>query len=413
MRTLPGIASVVILTGAILRAVAAEQTQTLDSLAQRAISPGESAAAIEKLRAAGPAGLDALFKVYADRLPQTSRASTDPDWERIRAAFDAVAQQRDAYASHLYWYTNLDEAEAAARATGKPILSLRLLGKLSEEYSCANSRFFRTTLYPNTQVSSYLRDHFILHWQSVRPVPRITIDMGDGRRIERTITGNSIHYILDSDGNPIDALPGLYSAKAFIAGLNDALTAAQRAAKLNGAERQDYLKNYHSTRLAEITRQWSDDLAKVTQTTVTEMGRDQLNALTTDVAWKAIAALHNYPNSLDVSSIRLIQFKDQPTAAQAMPMAVSKSIVESPVVRMLPNLRQSIAEDTVHNEYQMHARIYEWFVNGAAPQNLAALNSKIYAELFLTPNSDPWLGLAPADAYSALDNAGLIQTKTP
>src|SRR4029079_17039848 len=144
-------------------------------------------------------------------------APATPEWQRLTAVLDAVSQQKDSYLSGLYWYTDLSQAQAAARAAGKPILSLRLLGKLNEEYSCANSRFFRTTLYPNAEVSSYLRDHFILHWRSVRPVPRITIYMGDGRRIERTITGNSIHYILDSDGNPIDALPGLYGAKAFIA----------------------------------------------------------------------------------------------------------------------------------------------------------------------------------------------------
>lgn len=395
------------LTGSVF---AAEPAQSLIALAQKALSSPD---VVEKLRAAGPAGLDALFNVYGDRLPNSAYPNTDPDWEKIRAAFDTVAQQRDAYASHLYWYTNLNEAEAAARAAGKPILSLRLLGKLNEEYTCANSRFFRTTLYPNAEVSRYLREHFILHWQSVRPVPRITIDMGDGRRIERTITGNSIHYILDANGNPIDALPGLYGAKAFIAGLDHAFVAGQQAVKLTGAERAQFLKNYHSTRLAEIVQQWSADLAKVNQTAVTASNRGDLDSLTTDVAWQKITALHADQGALDVSATRLIQFKQPPTAADATMITASKRAVETPMVRMLRNLQQTIAEDTVHNEYQMHARIHEWFVTGDAPQNLAALNSKIYAELFLTPNSDAWLGLAPIDAYSALDNAGLIQTKTP
>jgi hypothetical protein len=35
------------------------------------------------------------------------------------------------------------------------------------------------------------------------------------------------------------------------------------------------------------------------------------------------------------------------------------------------------------------------------------LNERVYAELFLTPSSDPWLGLAPRDAYSALDGDGI------
>src|SRR5207302_894835 len=114
------------------------------------------------------------------------------------------------FTSRLYWYTDLDQAQAAAKASGKPILTLRLLGRLNEEFSCANSRFFRTVLYANAEVSQRLREHFILHWESVRPVPKVSIDFGDGRKLERTITGNSIHYILDCDGHIIDALPGLY-----------------------------------------------------------------------------------------------------------------------------------------------------------------------------------------------------------
>ena len=36
-----------------------------------------------------------------------------------------------------------------------------------------------------------------------------------------------------------------------------------------------------------------------------------------------------------------------------------------------------------------------------------ALNERVYAELFLTPSSDPWLGLLPPDTYTALENDGV------
>jgi hypothetical protein len=436
--------------------------ETLDRLAQETTSDNAAQAdqAIAQLRAAGPAGLDAMFQVYSDRikLEQSGATARDNSWARLRAALDTISQQRDCYASHLYWYTNIDEARAAARGSGKPILSLRLLGRLNEEYSCANSRFFRTTLYPNTQVSAYLRDHFILHWQSVRPVPRITIDMGDGRQIERTITGNSIHYVLDADGNPIDALPGLYGAKPFLAELARAVAAEQQASKLNGEVREAYLRNYHATRFAEIQREWSSDLAKVTPlpasasftpssgsfggfgtspdaiaaapVTTSKMAierpmlrsgaqdasiqdRDRLDKLSTDAVWQKIAALHSDDAALDASAIRLIQYKQPPTAAEAARITFSKGRVESPMVRMLENLQRSIAEDTVRNEYQLHSRIHEWFVNGTVPANLDALNAKVYAQLFLTPDSDAWLGLAPDDVFSALDGGGLVESKNP
>jgi hypothetical protein len=44
--------------------------------------------------------------------------------------------------------------------------------------------------------------------------------------------------------------------------------------------------------------------------------------------------------------------------------------------------------------------------------NIDQLNKRVYAELFLTPDSDPWLGLLPQDVYAALDRGGVsIATK--
>ena len=40
-----------------------------------------------------------------------------------------------------------------------------------------------------------------------------------------------------------------------------------------------------------------------------------------------------------------------------------------------------------------------------APEDMETLNARVYASLFLTPRSDPWLGLAP-DVYSAIEGDG-------
>ena len=177
-----------------------------------------STRAITQLRQRGPEGLQALLKSYGPDL-QAHEAGTlldnDPRWQRITDVLDAVAQQRDSYASQLYWYTDLQQAEQAARKLHRPILSLRLLGNLNEELSCANSRFFRSALYPNQDIAPYLRTHFVLHWKSERPVPKVTIDFGDGRKMETTLTGNSVHYVLDAQGHPVDALPGLCGPATF------------------------------------------------------------------------------------------------------------------------------------------------------------------------------------------------------
>ena len=159
-----------------------------EALALKATSENthEAMPAVEQLRALGPTGLQTLLKQYGTEIDRhIAKPTTDvsPEWERITGALDAVSQQRNSYLSGLYWYTDLNEARKASTESGKPILSLRLLGKLTDELSCANSRFFRTVLYANATVSAVMRDRFVLHWESVRPVPVITIDFGDGRKI--------------------------------------------------------------------------------------------------------------------------------------------------------------------------------------------------------------------------------------
>jgi hypothetical protein len=137
----------------------------------------------------------------------------------------------------------------------------------------------------------------------------------------------------------------------------------------------------------------------------------QLKASTTDDAWARIAALpaHAEDAKLDEGSRALVRTK-LPAAADAGRLAMAKRRVEDPLVRLVANFERSIAEDTVRNEYGFHRTIHEWFA-GRLPETAAAdvsrLNEKVYAELFLTPSSDPWLGLVPSDAYSALEGDGV------
>lgn len=371
------------------------------------------ATAVKALRDAGPAGMEALLKLASAEPAVAKQPSFD-------AALDAVCAQKDCAASHLYWYTDLDAARQAARASGKPILSLRLLGRLDEELSCANSRFFRSVLYANERVSQELRDRFILHWQSERPVPKVTIDFGDGRRLEGTVTGNSIHYVLDSDGRLVDALPGLYGPAAFLRHLGEARDEARALAAVSGKAFADRLAEYHRERIAIQTRELTADLRKV------ESGE----AVTAEV------------------------MEMKPTAIKASRLAVSKSLVEVPLLEaLLPasgdtdaaklsllaglhpegsrldaasrrlllakggdwvngddgaleRFEEKIAEDTVRNEYQLHNQIHSWLSRIQFAPDLASFDARVYSELFLTPPSDPWLGLGPTEVFSVLTPAG-------
>ena len=378
-----------------------------EALARKAVSENaaEASPAIEELRALGPAGLKVLMDQYRleiDRHVAAPSVASDEQWQRIATALDTVAQQKNSYIASLYWHTDLEEAKKASAATNKPILSLRLLGKLTDEFSCANSRFFRTVLYSNAEVSAYLREHYVLHWESVRPVPKVTIDYGDGRKLERTLTGNSIHYVLDSQGRPVDALPGLYGPRAFQRALGIAESIVKGLAGKTDVERDAILKAYHDAQRNRIASQWVTDinqtggkvpagfrvdprrgaqgiapLAMTKSATerpilqATDTTTDSLGEVTDEAAWRKIAQLplHQWDASLDQRSIALIKRQNP-------------SLTNEEMARLLRKFQELIALDTVRNEYLMHSKLYTWLMRDPDRNDLEKLNKKVYASLF-------------------------------
>jgi hypothetical protein len=83
------------------------------------------------------------------------------------------------------------------------------------------------------------------------------------------------------------------------------------------------------------------------------------------------------------------------------------SLSEKQLAAMLQKFQESIALDTVRNEYLMHALLYPWLIGDPSRTNLEKFNEKVYAQLFHTPQSDPWLGLLPKDVYVGIDNGGV------
>ena len=400
--------------------------------------PAEASRAIEELRALGPTGLKALADAHDEAISNRIKnptAPVDDHWLRLTSALDAVSQQRDSYLSGLYWYTDLEAAKQAARESERPILSLRLLGKLTDEFSCANSRFFRSALYANADVSRALRERFVLHWRPVRNVPRITIDFGDGRKLERTITGNSIHYVLDGDGRPIDGLPGLYGPAAFLRVLGKAEEAFHQFRRLSGTDRRIAFVAFHQGRINAISLAWanatkaiggklperlrivttqSGDAVAVMELAVTKAvteasilrsmtaGADALGRITDEAAWRKISAFHASESKLDDRSVGLIN--RQTYRLLAKEGAASTSLLHS----LVQKFEQNLALDSVRNEFLLHVKLHAWMASPTPWDNVEALNEKVYAELFMTPRSDPWLGLLPADTYSGLENGGVV-----
>jgi hypothetical protein len=405
-------------------------------------------------------------KVETPAPPPRTRATLDAMLERhdalvasgdtagaakLRPEIDRVAGQHDAYASRLFWFTDLEEAKAEAQRSGKPILSLRLLGRLDEELSCANSRLFRVVLYANPVISQFLRDTYVLHWSSERPVPRVTLDFGDGRVVRRTMTGNSIHYVLDTQGRIVDALPGLYGPAAFEKGLRESLGLAQKVAELSDDDSAKAVAKYHARAIWTSTASWRRQLVRVYGDSYSESLKEAhlpkpLKFTWPDPLWNSLPA--NVVNELTMSKadmegpdVTLMQpdfkvtgnwgdwtkiakgFTRERLHPQSRALIVEKSprdwssreakpLDSTQLDKRFDRFERRMTEEELRNEYVFHSAIHS-HLSKAARVAFAPTNDFIYTNVFMTPQADAWLGLMPTEAITGLPDDGIVARRSP
>ncbi|MEM9789555.1 MAG: hypothetical protein AAF842_04015 [Planctomycetota bacterium] len=378
-------------------------------------------AAVRAVRDRGPTGLASVRRVYADRTDEPA----------VRGLIEAVAAQKDAHAAWLYWHTDLDHALERARQEGKPVLSLRLLGRLDTDLSCANSRFFRSLLYPDPEVNHRLAERFVLHWQSVRPVPVVTVDFGDGRTLRRSVVGNSVHLAIDRRGRVIDAMPGLVNAQVFAAWLD---AVADNEPALPATDARAALATWHAARRdaihlqvalatsqpgvttppggtggrnAEAADRLAPSKSIISRPMLRALGEAELaRVLEQDgEAWPALA--HGYAESSKLSQPARDLIRAKHPAESTHGPAASEPAAADALLAVFAGLERSIARDTARSELGLHRRLHGWYADREVdPADIDGLVRRIYDELFLAPIDDPWHGLTPDDAYAALDDGG-------
>ena len=426
------------------------------------------------------------FDKFATTLGNTSAAERNAQLDRAGNAFDNGE-------SRLFWFTDLDAARAQAKLENKPILSLRLLGNLSDELSCANSRLFRVLLYPNAEINHQLRENFVLHWSSERPVPVATIDMGDGRVMKRTLTGNSAHYLLSADGMPLDALPGLYAPAEFSAWLQRGADFARDWRAMNVELQPKMLGDWHRGRLIDILKkdrsfQPIEEANRIiaanflmSQNPTPLVTARAISGLAMPKSLGERPILNAFDSSQKVSLLADVPLADVPlivglfrSSNSSVTYDIFDAATRARIAAMQPEnapqllirtLEVNVARDTQNNRRNFEPAIHAYFVNQATPESVredafsfgastnpylsdkatsglikpepfgarknaqfgapaptipinrefvkaakpdfVQLNRAIYDKLFRTPASDPWLGLAPADAFVALRNGGV------
>jgi hypothetical protein len=262
-------------------------------------------------------------------------------------------------------------------------------------------------------VSALLRDRFVLHWSSERDVPVITIDFGDGRTLRRTVTGNSIHYVLDAGGRVLDAIPGLYTPGDFV----DRLAFASSLAGMD----RGAIGSAHALRESRILMSWQRELRRAGVDLSVAAGRgrarvpareavfiavskaaveapmvvapEELARLTGETEWRALASRRAV--TLSEETIRLIALQNPGLDAAGLDAMVAR-------------FEESLVRDSTQNEMILHRRIHERLAAEPMP-SMEDLNRWVYAELFATPASDPWLGLHDDAVFTGLEHGGVTK----
>ncbi|MGN6106886.1 MAG: hypothetical protein ACTHU0_17395, partial [Kofleriaceae bacterium] len=308
-------------------------------------------------------------------------------------------------------------------------------------------------LYANAEVSKLLRDHFVLYWSSERPVPRVTIDFGDGRKLERTTTGNSAHYVLDENGLVLDVLPGLYAPIAFQAELEKSVRLAERVQKTRPDRRAAEVVAFHRRELAATEKQLEtyrglpffrgrgrllarhetgpSAVAQAQRATMSKMrieapelaqiGIDAGKLTDADIeqwavigqhAWNLMATVDTQPRAQrpgqrsPVVAPRVLDDRSRALIARLHNGGPERATADE-LAAMIERLEYTIVADTALDQFDLRPQIRREIIEGRHA-DWASLNEWIYAEVFHTPREDAWLGLLPRTTFTGLPGDGVV-----
>jgi len=372
--------------------------------------------AIQRLRALRQAGLDIFIETWSidfEKIASGEMPETDPHAAQLIQTAQRIAAQKDAHLSKLFWHTDLKAAQADAHASGKAVLVLRLLGNLDESLSCANSRMFRAVLYPDPKVQEAMRENYVLCWLPVRAAPVLSVNFGDGRKIERTITGNSLHAVLDASDGVVDIMPGLVSPEAFTGWLTDT---AQRIASSGPLP----IVDSSQSALAAL-RVDPDQAAQVAMQRTVSKSHIEIPAF--DAGLLPTNTIAN-TQKIDPTAAPITSFFDDAVGGAAS--MIQSDWASNPALKkmikretshppqqaaILDRLTRAITADTGINVLTLQPTVRRWLNEQADRPSLQEATQWTYANVFATPLDDPWMGLALFDIFTGLPNGGRLHAQ--
>ncbi|HEY7423437.1 MAG TPA: hypothetical protein VH682_04275 [Gemmataceae bacterium] len=221
-------------------------------------------------------------------------------------------------------------------------------------------------LFSQERVADFINQSFEPVWESVRPVPIVRIDFGDGKVLTRTLHGNILTSICTPDGLIVDGLPGIYTESAYLDRLNTLCAVAKNAQARPEARRDVLVRAYH---------------------------RGQAQALKKNAKPDQAAADRVMPPITKMVIERPIELALLPVRPLPVPPAQTKPGAK-PILTAAEDVAgwKALEEDTQLNERTRRLQIHE-LLAGVGLVRPDKVTRPIYKDVLHADLDDPYLGL--------------------
>jgi hypothetical protein len=222
----------------------------------------------------------------------------------------------------------------------------------------------------NPDVIKLLSTEVIPVWESVGSVPKITIEIGNGHKLERTLGGNILTYILSADGDIYDAYPGVYTPWDYINEIQKTLNFVKQTNK------PSEIISWHRDQFSDVV---SYEQHRITFS----------KAL---VESPLLKALKVGPITDRTSNNNFHDISKDPATVQELSAALLKYQSRDPhqIGRM------AVEADSENNVKLMRPAVHALYSNLESLPKLPKFRDTIYKDLLHIPLNDPYLGLAEA-----------------
>jgi len=233
-------------------------------------------------------------------------------------------------------------------------------------------------LFSQPQVAAFLNSHFECAWQSLRPVPQVQIDFGNGTVLHRTLVGNIATWFCTGDGLALDVLPGLCDAPTFLERARRAVDLAHRFVDPRSS-------------FAELRTEWfAQAMAGEQQWQQYELLSLTLPDLSKSGVERPVRRALRGGRVVDADPVA----PRSPRDLQFM----SKMAVEQPIrtgIAAPPDPRTALQIDSFEAATIRSAQAVRTLAAAGRPVRPDELTKTLFLQVLHVPLDDPFLGLAP------------------